>query len=166
MTTFSSSACLTTQTEVISSVINSTQIINATSVSYSISTITHQVVTTNTINVISVLTNTQLINSTSTTTITSIVTISATPRGSTVAMTVSANSSPYQTLEQPPLGTFSDGTSLAWMSMFILFLLLTIAAVTVSVYLACLLKTKRKHEVNSKGDVALVQASSLRKSRC
>ena len=173
-TTLISSACLTTQTDVITSVIHSTQIINATSVSYSISTITHALATTNTINV----TNPQPISSSCTTTITStevlslektvtmstIVTISATPKAITVTKIVSVNSSPDQTLDQQPSETSSDGASLAWMSLFILFLLLTIAAVTVSVYLACLRKKKCKHEVDSKADVALVQTNSLCKS--
>ena len=82
---------------------------------------------------------------------------------STVTSTTTANSSPGDQIGEQSAGS-SDSIWIIWMSLFILFALLTIVAVLVSVYLACLLKKKNKFKVDSKtGSITLVQTKSLRK---
>ena len=82
----------------------------------------------------------------------------------TLTTTLSVNSSPEQALGEQPAESSSDSTPIIWMSLFIVFLLTTIAAVTISIYLACILKRKRKFKADAKADVTLVQTNLLRKS--
>ena len=78
--------------------------------------------------------------------------------------TVFIDSSPELVFGQQSAEPF-DSTVLIWMSLFILFLVLTIAAVTMSIYLACVLKRKRTFRASSEAEAAtFVKTNSLCKS--
>ena len=82
----------------------------------------------------------------------------------TVTKTMWVNSSSEQTFGEQ---LFSEDASIIWMSLFILFLVLTIISVTINAYLACVLRKKSKCKVNEKTGnqcINLVDTNSLCKS--
>ena len=100
--------------------------------------------------------STQVIITTSTA-----VTILSTPRAIMTTKTMSLNSSPEQPSGQQSEGS-SDSIWIIWMSLSIVFVLLTIVAVAVSI--GCVLKKKSKFKINSHDDnVTLAHTNSLRK---
>ena len=175
--TFSVKNVTMTSTQAGASVSVTTTTVTATLTSVTVSTSVTTLTSTHTNTIVA--TSNHVVNSTSTTTVvqtlmntvagSECLTIKATHSVVTQTTLIPVGScSPEQSLEGQASDSSFESTALLWMSLFILFLLFTMAALSASIVLACILRKKAKsNSVLRRPEYSLViQANSRGESTC